>query len=85
MNKIFKGILIGAIGYPIFQELLGILGSASQLAQNKLDLESAKLAKQAQELMAQEEPINTQCIGFQYTPPEEECDCEEDRGCKRKR
>jgi hypothetical protein len=71
-NKIYKGILIGAIGYPIFQEFLGVLGSLSQLVQNKLDLGSAKLAKEAQDLVVPATEQETQCIGFQYNPPEEE-------------
>lgn len=76
--KIYKGILIGAIGYPIFQEFLGVLGSLSQLVQNKLDFESAKLAKEAQDLVAPAtEQTETQCIGFQYNPPDEEVCVEE--------
>lgn len=75
--KIYKGILIGAIGYPIFQEFLGVINSLSQLVQNKLDFESAKLAKAAQDLVAPATEQETQCIGFQFNPPEEEVCVEE--------
>lgn len=77
--KIYKGILIGAIGYPIFQEFLGVINSLSQLAQNKLDFESAKLAKAAQDLVTPATEQEVQCIGFQYNPPEEEICVEESK------
>ena len=82
-DRFYKGIVIGAVSYPLFHFFISTLDICSTWIENRINLSSAKMVVEAQELQKDNEPINTQCIGFQYNPPEEE-EYEEDKKEKRK-
>jgi hypothetical protein len=79
-DKFYKGILIGAVSYPLFNFFISTLDIVSTWIENKVNLSSAKMIVAAQDLQKKEEEVSTQCIGFQYTPEEEECEeCKKER------
>lgn len=94
MKNFLKGLVVGSIGIAVIQNVVQLINGCGDLLINKLSIQGLKdqkavtiLSKEIEELGAEPEPVQTQCIGFEV--PQDDCNCDfdfdEDKKARRKR
>ena len=71
MKKFILGMLSVIVFIPLAESIAEILCVLLEIPKGKLSASVLKINKQLQELQADQEAIDTQCIGFEYSPEEE--------------
>lgn len=68
------GALSILIFVPIIEQLCEVIMTALEYVKGLISKSVLKINKELLDLQAEQEPISTQCIGFQYNGDEEEFD-----------